>query len=691
MPKPYSLRWWFAITLIASLVLAFVLTFLDSKYAFMPIGNDPHHIIEFFGWTFFLFAFGLMSVLLLVRGEGKPMDAIKDRASYITLLALVSISLLTVQATIEVSPSGKLIIDPVELAGAGLLGVIAAVITLIGIQVFRFAESLTEIDKSVTDARSHLGDAQQEINTAKSSIVEVKQVIERVSNQLQLEVQGTAKASVQALSNALDVRRSLELGFERPNAATQVHHGLDALGAHYSSWATRLDASQKDKFERKAWLAAFPVVLRGEARNIQSKRIITDARNYCSLLLLTLADLLDDRPEEPLCYYQVTPVHPKDWYNWPHRRSGASSLYYENDFIGTYRRSLKAMLAQVATVEADYAAQPSKTRTQSRLEHGRFFMHAGTNTDSTSDVSGWALPRPEEFSDPAGAMLINASLQYETWPAESLCAFAPMLRSVAYKDVDRKPVVPLYQRRWTRMKPDNGIWDTLRTEANKHLSAEAGSCDCVKKILMAAKAAHSRTIADLKTQLIGVGNTDEEKAEIATLIEELANQPIQSIKSNFKQLLLRYNGVVCSLNLESSVVGHLEDLWSAVLRLWEAEEALEDQGDGRWANLFVTCAKELHTEAGAHIVEVDNEIAAKLNGIEGEFGIFGHRKVDGSIDWELVLATSLQFPFKVADIQVVSKDEGARFQAYETLIQEFMKPNGKSRPMGKEQLVAENR
>jgi len=206
---------------------------------YKKLWESEHPIAEPIFWFFASVLLGLFVILLFVhKGETKAVANIRERAPLITLFALLSIAFLTILACLkEVPGTHELKLSLMDVATAGLLGVVGAIITLIGIQVFLFSEQMLEVEEKVDDTGAFLDKTKSVISNAESSITDVKKQIENARNDFKAEVRGTAEASIRALEAALNLKRILKPLVE----ASEIHHGFDALGSQYVSWANRLN------------------------------------------------------------------------------------------------------------------------------------------------------------------------------------------------------------------------------------------------------------------------------------------------------------------------------------------------------------------------------------------------------------------------------------------------------------------
>lgn len=132
-------------------------------------------------------------------GEFGPLKSLQKRMHWIALASFVSITCLTLLVTLKPNETTHALqLSPIDLATGGLLGVVGAVITLVGIQVYVFSERVASVDGAVRDAQVAVKTAEQHIHA-----------------ELELfrgGMRDMADASVRALQHALHVGECLTAG-----------------------------------------------------------------------------------------------------------------------------------------------------------------------------------------------------------------------------------------------------------------------------------------------------------------------------------------------------------------------------------------------------------------------------------------------------------------------------------------------
>lgn len=288
--------------------------------------------------------------------------AVQARILQICILTFILITALTILTSNDMTPRG--------IATGFLVGLVGTVVTVVGIQVYLLSDRVGSVGGSVEEAHDEIKRAHEEIENAVKTF--------------QKDQMGSMSSAIKALEKVLEIKQEIA-NDKLLSKADALHPGLEALGLSYSAWISRLQS--KDKYVGRVWQAAFPTFYREEAFDIRHGEIVTNGRNFCYLLLATLSQLLEEHSGKTVVYYQVTPVHPKDWYNWPHG-FGEHHCYFENEFIGVYHRSLRALI--------ELAKNKTLKDKSPLLEHGRFILRSD---DAAPEINrfGWNLPIKTEF------------------------------------------------------------------------------------------------------------------------------------------------------------------------------------------------------------------------------------------------------------------------------------------------------
>ena len=130
-----------------------------------------------------------------------------------------------------------------------------------------------------------------------------------------------------------------------------------------------------------------------EAFDVKHREVVTNARNFTYLLLATLhsfsrhcARQSSQGNEFKTVHLAITPVHPKDWFNWPHGFSRPRH-YFEEEFLGHFRRCIREVL---------------HTQASSTLLESRRYVLAACDDHACAESKtkfGWPLDLKERMCD----------------------------------------------------------------------------------------------------------------------------------------------------------------------------------------------------------------------------------------------------------------------------------------------------
>lgn len=625
---------------------------------FAPSGVRPLFYAAIAGTLMGLGAYLILAIGSIGALVGRNRKTAHDRTGEIALLSFI---LLTAFTILSSDYSLR------DYATGFLVGLIGTVVTVVGIQVYVLSYEVGVVEASVTAAKNEIQHANTEIQKAVDTF--------------RADQVGAMSSAIKALENALEVKGAFETDKLKDTAGT-LHPGIEAMGLSYKAWAERLQTG--DRYVQRVWRAAFPSFYREEAYDIRGREIITNGRNYCYLLLGTLCQLLEQNEEGTVVYYQVTPVHPKDWYNWPHG-FGEHHFYFENEFIGVYHRSLRALVQWANT-------------TEKHLEHGRYILCL-SESQNGDDVEqfGWDPARQDEFEKPEDFWLLDVPvpLDEELWP-EPHCEFCKALRNYylgAHREAEQRGLLrgkeiqyavpawncygwektlghPLYTQK-------KAVFDAIRS------SGQVGKCTCHEALLetlrtnfTAILAANQKTISNIVQSL-----RDEKRLSGAweRVVECITSDCISKF---FPRLLEAYHlaEVLLSSNQQDATL--LRAFLPVVLRTWSATQC------HGWANLYDVFKKSLHSATTkARLIKCSPDQLKTWPVPEPEFGIFGWRPPSGGdIQWKVVIATSLNYPFDVARIRIYENNPDSthynEYRNYEMLITKLIDGRSPSEQLG---------
>jgi hypothetical protein len=166
------------------------------------------------------------------------------------------------------------------------------------------------------------------------------------------KVESTGIEAIQTATGFIERAFGLQVMTDlRDRHSEAALEALQALGFNLRNWENHVTRRQNGKIvlvddDKKiaVWLRYMRTYYFEEAFDVRRKELVTNGRNFCFILLATLQAFLEQlNGNEKLHYYAVTPVHPKDWYNWPHGYCKPRA-YFEEDFVGLFYRVLRETL-----------------------------------------------------------------------------------------------------------------------------------------------------------------------------------------------------------------------------------------------------------------------------------------------------------------------------------------------------------
>jgi len=433
-----------------------------------------------------------------------------------------------------------------------------------------------------------------------------------------------------------------------------VTDGLEAVKLNYQVWSNHVNQT-KDEYLQECWLYYLRTYFREEAFDIQRKEIITNARNYPFILITTLLALVKSLEKKQNCekkvyFYTVTPVHPKDWYNWPHGRVKPRN-YYEISFIGQYRRILREI---------------KKWEKYKYICHGRFLIVA--NEKEITNKFGWEL---DEFRKVIGTNPDDIHLK--DWKLIDIPISLSNLKS--YPDLNKiysklvegreeRIFIPLicvkthlYQRcldiivasrdienQIESLSKDTSIQETKKSEILLNIQKNLGVIDDEIKYIRNDKLIEAR-------KLVG-DYLNNKNVDIITFVENIQYLSL-IIYKKYKCLddillyALRLKDFSSNINCYSLLEKFVEDLHS-------------DDGQAAVVNLYQN--NHLNTPFCINYW--------KNREIPSEFAMFGigpkNARNGEDIQWKIVLMTDLDYPFKVSGMRFYTDDDqdASRFNIF---------------------------
>jgi hypothetical protein len=552
-------------------------------------------------------------------------------------------------------------------------------------EIFKSAEVLVGIVVSTVLFISTLIYYVQHLGALKQ-LPELKKKLDKVES-TGIEAIQTATGFIE---RAFGLQVMTELRYRHSEAALEA---LQALGFNLRNWENHVTREQNGKIvlvddDRKiaVWLRYMRTYYFEEAFDIRRKELVTNGRNFCFILLATLQAFLERLNEnETLHYYAVTPVHPKDWYNWPHGHLKPRA-YFEEDFIGLFYRTLRETLK---------SAKKSAKDVGKNLVHGRFLL-TSDGVPKGAQPFGWAL-------DDYQSMQIHLK---ETWmlpvavpvdklknaQCEVLKAFGTyygwLSSSSRFPGRDsNRLVIPMFSSSWKWQVVEDSFKEAMK--GVQRTIARVSSGDVVKAALEALEAQkrnireawdvlqhctsadggelvklaedfHKTQVEEALSQIIAprgcslCGNAYE---QIRMGAQEAIGGNLRDIPSFIRQV--HYYDVLLSEHDQRDKQEKLKLLLQAVLRLQDCR-LIPNPRPNPWPKLGEVFGKTLHLpENKCWLVGLDGQAQVDWyqSGVKPEFSFFGISKNNESPEWKLVIATDLDYPFEVAKIKIIEPDD----------------------------------
>jgi hypothetical protein len=528
------------------------------------------------------------------------------------------------------------------------------------------------------------------------------------------KVESTGIEAIQTATGFIERAFGLQVMTDlRDRHSEAALEALQALGFNLRNWENHVTTKQNGKIvlvddDKKiaVWLRYMRTYYFEEAFDVRRKELVTNGRNFCFILLATLQALLEQlNGNEKLHYYAVTPVHPKDWYNWPHGYCKPRA-YFEEDFVGLFYRVLRETLkspevnGKLSSCNPIFVPNPAlkSPEVNGKLIHGRFILTSkGVLKDD--QPFGWALDDYRTMSE----QLRKTWMLPIAVPISKLeRANCPVLKAFGIyygwlNGLQRFPgrggdrlVIPLFCSSWEwtvvqqwfedmslRMPPTISVsgwiqeqqgmvaeaWEVLR-------NANAGDG---KELISLAKEFHIELLQDSALDNIA---PPQGCSRCATVYKEIRESCIQLRDGklinipDFVQKVHHYN-VLLSEHDERDKQEKLKLLLLSVLRLRDCQ--LMSNPPNPWPKLGEVFGKTSHLPQNeCWLVGLDGPAQSDWyqSGVKPEFSFFGISKNNESPQWKLVIATDLDYPFELAKIRIIEPGD-PEWEAYEVKINQL--------------------
>jgi len=214
-----------------------------------------------------------------------------------------------------------------------------------------------------------LTDLANKVQLVNEKLIEFNESLYKI-NETTIEVLMKAVSCVSDLSGAKFIPDSII-----ENNKEKISELLTSIQINLSSWGTIFKEQSGGDELTEVWLETCATYFREESIDIKRMELVTNARNYLFLLSQTLMVFLRHcSDKEKVLIYAVTPIHPRDWYNWPHGRNKPRA-HYEEDYMRFYRGLLQEIIRQYPD----------------RLDVSRVVL--STVQDKLRSAFDWTLPR----------------------------------------------------------------------------------------------------------------------------------------------------------------------------------------------------------------------------------------------------------------------------------------------------------
>lgn len=612
----------------------------------------------------------------IVKGIQELSDLQKALGLLVALWVLLKILFATLAYTGHPVPLGKF-----EILFSDLSGGVVAILFMVYTGVRYFLAQVRKLDKldGIEDLHAKLDEARE----------------------VGLDL---VRASIDFLNKTLnetvfDAKDWQKYGSEFPR---RIREGISSLGAVLKAWSDQIRKCRQREgcnchgslscpnasppILTQTWLTCFETYFREEAFDVRKGELVTNGRNYPFLLVATLASMLESVPKGRFLHYHVvTPVNPKDWYNWPHGRMRPKA-YCEAEFLSLFRHCLNELLVW-------------SRQNGDRLVHRRYLL----TRDGTigRDAFGWELDSFENLcgssaldkGDINQCLVLDVSIPVEEIPSNGFCGalqayyrelVKPLRPPGAFSWPREKPwITPMFGSHWTQRLEslDQGprVADVLALA--RTLKADKPTESSITELINAAKAASERELESLLNKLRSIGSRvgtgfAAQVEKIATVVDEMVK--CSSDKECDFPALIRF------LHEQSLLVASQwseeEDLIKPILLnlLRLRAVSLRKGSPMGFVPLGSEFAKQLHTSP-------DDAIVAKLTaqhahsasvfdvhewsspsdvtGLEPEAAVFAvseSKDMPRADEWKLALATDITYPFETAKIRIIDDPPSVR-------------------------------
>ncbi|MEI7695498.1 MAG: hypothetical protein WCI64_07630 [Chlorobium sp.] len=482
--------------------------------------------------------------------------------------------------------------------------------------------------------------AAEMLPTHAENLEKLSKKIQGSANDIQLHELTTTKKALTLIGEFLKLGTS-QARVDNTHAKSS-RAAMEAVACNLGNWEKQIQThytkGPDGKFLTEVWIRSQSAYFLEEGFDVGKKVLATNGRNLCFVILAALDALMEMGDKRMVRYTAVTPVNPKDWYNWPHGYDNRKE-YYESDFIGDYYRVLR----EIVHTNKD------------KLKHNRYVLCSMSNepSESITQPFGWKLDSMMDMQKSLCGRMLPFSVPntQEFIGQTGLQDYLNVLVSkypVPNKKEGKpaKTFIPIEIAEWE-------ISQTLSTLTDKQ----------IMDFGIASRQYHKSKAEELLTQLDNF------------LIQNLLiDDSVQHVCANAKEILHIADlnsdvGKKCMDWLRDShaAEAHLsgcvglsadtmQQLRSHLLRSLDYLHYQQSQN-----KIYQVFGSQLHTTIDDCLItpleasQIRNNFTDKE--IEPEFHLFGYENSDGSPDWRLCITAALNYPFD-ATILTLQDDPG---------------------------------
>jgi len=448
----------------------------------------------------------------------------------------------------------------------------------------------------------------------------------------------------------------------------EYNQALEALGFNFRNWFDPIN-NNKDLPEMvSAWLRYTRTYYLEEAFDIKRREIVTNARNFTYLLLNTLdvlASFCSKSTEKghPLkaLHFAVTPVHPKDWYNWPHGRA-TPRAYYEEDFLAHFWRCLREALRakglhdvlEVSRIVLAASDEPARTESSTRF--------------------GWPLDRCSQLQQdlkyswllPVSLPLRSLGERNEEAASAIFRYYSSLVRNAGY-EAHSLSVVPLVCERWASDAKSQDVGDML-IGLNKIMKQRP---DEVLGLVALAASVHREELEKYKKNLdAALSQVSGHAIEIWKTCRAACDALVGGDTSHvFNFLKLTQIMDVHLSTYEAPRAFQAQELLRrmvmAALRFKDTLEAEKLKALPCLGKVFSESFQSSPHECTVVALNTNAILKWSELGLRNEFHMFGIKDAGGTETWRILIAAEIDYPFEVTKVHIIEpgwqkREQGGR-------------------------------